>query len=1353
MRIIVILITACLAWITAAAQTLPVRYIGIDKGLSNNAVVCIYQDHDGFFWFGTYDGLNRYDGYNFTIFRNKIGDSSSLINNNVYTIEGDRHHNLWVGGQKGACVYDPLLGKFRPLKFFSTGNPKPYLLQDGVFSIRSLNNGNILAGTQRNGLILFKDPDQPGVQLPGPAAENGQYEISAIEEDTLHRKVWVFVRQFGLCQYDIAAGKLLLINNQHRQASHLAVDHEGNVWIATNEGVFRYRVADNTMEGNFLPANYKIVQLMFDRQNILWIASDGGGLWQLQPGSPEARPLRSANGEPYTNSNAIYDIYEDREGRKWVGTLRGGINILEPYDRPFTLLSEPVRHQSDIIKNFILAFCEDRAGNLWIGTDGAGLRYWNRQSNQTESFTAAPGNTSTLSSNFITGVMEDQVGNVWVSTWQGGINRFNWKTRRFEQFVCFNPYTQAAENNTWIVYEDRQHRIWASATNDGSLYLFSVEHNRFEIFDPAIQNIQSLFEDASGNFWGGNYTSLFRIDRENKQHQVFPLETTIRCIYEDHNGQLWLGTQPDGLLQFDRKTGKYRQFTTADGLPSNTILRILEDGKGYLWLSSFNGLSRFDPRTNTFRNFIQPDGLQSNQFSFNAAVALKNGDLAFGGIGGFNLFNPDSIITRKEAHPVYLSNIIINNRPVQEQQHLITAHELDKITRIEVPFSQASLSLDFLALDFSGGDKITYAYQLEGWDKTWSYTNNARSARYSRLQEGNYNFRVRIRDAEGKWTNETSLLQIVVLPPWYRSWWAYLLYIAASLSAIYLYLLYARRQERLRFEVRLAHLETENEKVLNERKLDFFTNISHEFRAPLSLIINPLKKLLDAEGSGKNRDDLHIVYRNARRLISLVDQLLLFRKADSGTGKLQCSPVDIVALCQDVYHCFIQQARTAGIAYTFNNLSGHDKHVLLLDREKMEIVLFNLLSNAFKFTPDEGKISLELREDDGFLGITISDSGCGIADAELATIFEKFRQAGKQKKDRKPGFGIGLYLVKTFVEAHQGVIRCFSRKGEGTSFELLIPLQEPATEEAPVGDELAGSGLLEELAAPGIEAGIAALSSQGKGRVAEESITEKKTLLLVDDNRELLQYLQELFSTRFVVYTAESGEAGLISALQTIPDLVISDVNMTGMNGVELCSAIKKSPQLAHIPVILLTGETAKETQLLGIEGGADDYILKPFDANLLVAKTETIIKNRSLLQRYFFDSITLHESAVKVPAEYQEFLRRCIQVVEENIDVEEFTIARFAKAMGMSRSRLYEKVKAISGQSLNAFVRSIRLRRAAVLLLTEDLNINQAAYQVGIEDVRYFREQFVKLFGMNPSEYIRRYRHSFNREYNIIKK
>jgi signal transduction histidine kinase/ligand-binding sensor domain-containing protein/CheY-like chemotaxis protein len=1172
-----------------AYERTPVTYLGIEQGLSNNAVTSIYQDHNGFMWFGTYDGLNRYDGYGFKVFRNGINDKNSLTDNHVSVIEGDASHKLWVGCEKGLSIYDPLNSRFSSPLFKWWNEAAAVPMQDGIRAIQKVTSGgSMLVGTQKTGLLMFEKGSQTGLQIPLTdwKGREGAYGVTAIAIDRSSQLAWIFIPQAGLCRFDIKRRTLRIINGAIKKGDCLKFDDSGNLWLGNEDGLFKYNVATGILSANLLPSKLKVVNLSVDKKGALWIASDGGGVWWLNVNGEKPEPYLSADGKPVVNSNAVYAVYEDTEGGKWIGTLRGGINAIQPRTSPFSLFTYHAPGQNNIINNFILSFCEDGSKNVWIGTDGAGLRYWDRQKNTFSQYVHDPSNPATLTSNFVTSIIRDAQENLWVATWFGGMNRLKKGAQSFEHFSFVNTKTGATEKNAWLVYEDRQKRLWASTTNEGTLYSFNRSKNEFELFDDNLSNLQCLLEDREGAFWGGDYSSLIKIDRTNKKHSSYKIGYTVRCIYEDRNKNFWIGTDGGGLLLYNRATGSYKRFTTADGLPSNTILRLLEDANNNLWLSTYNGICKFNAVSKTCRNFSQSDGLQSNQFSFNAALALTTGEFLFGGIKGFNVFYPDSVYERIAVPPVFLTGLKVNNKPVEEDDSYVTGRNVEKVESIRLSYDQATLSLDFLALDYTGADKVKYAYRLEGWDKTWNYVNNVRTANYSRLQEGDYTFKIKVANSAGVWSGETTLLTVTVLPPWYRTWWAYLLYASAIIGAVYAYVIHSKRQEKLKYEIKLALLEKEKEKELTEKKLSFFTNISHEFRTPLTLIINPIKDLLKRSETGEDHNELKAVNRNARRLLSLVDQLLIFRKAEKEAGNMKFAKQNFYTFCHEVFLCFTQQAKANNQEYFFE-CENHDLD-LYIDRQKMEIALYNLLSNAIKFTPRGGRIVFSITELAGAVKVTVADTGCGIPAEAGSRLFEKFYQAPSGTAPAQSGFGIGLYLVRHFVEGHKGEISFQSEEGKGTSFIMTLQKGLAHFGDAVILNEPAAEAVSIKERQPEPELTEARMLPVTKEPHLDEVVTGRQTILVADDNGEIRQYLQQILGDKYKVLAAASGEEAFAQTQKSFPDLVISDIKMGEMSGIELCRRIKSDSALNHIPVILLTGSYGPDVELQSIEGGAD---------------------------------------------------------------------------------------------------------------------------------------------------------------------
>jgi len=1279
-------------------------------------------------WFGTYDGLNRYDGYSVRVFRNTIGDSASLLDNHIYCISSDNENAIWVGAGKGASVYDPSRGSFFTPEFQKKGNPASIPLRDGVWAIKNIGNA-MLVGTAHSGLILFTGGRKRGWQIMLPGETDAHYAVPAIAYDSIRRAVWVFITDLGLYKYDILTGRLSRVATGLTQCNCLFARSNGELILGNDAGVFT--VCGNGFKRSDAVPEMIVKDFAEGRKGGLWIATDGNGVWHLPSRGNKALPLVSAGAT--TNSNAIYAIYADAEGREWIGTLRGGVNILEKNPSLFKTISYHKGRTEDV-NDFILSFCEDDRSNLWIGTDGAGLRYWDKQKNVFTKYihSAEPG---AISSNFITCITRDFKNEIWISTWFGGIDRLNRSNNTFTHYACYNPFLKAEERNVWQVYEDSERRLWVSASSGGHLYLYNRPADRFELFDTALYDLQVVAEDRSGNLWGGNYNSLIRIDPDKKRHKTFFIGYPVRSIHEDSHHNFWVGTEGGGLLLFDREKGIFVQMTTKEGLPNNGILRILEDDKGNLWLSTYYGLCRYNPVLKTCRNFTQADGLQSNQFSFNAAMIAKNGEFLFGGIKGFNSFYPDSIYDKRDVPRLFLTGVKIDNSSLETSTGFVTASDNDIVTGITVPFDKAILSFDFTALQYSNSDNLNYAYYLKGWDKDWGTGGTIRTANYSHLREGTYGFYVRVMNADGVWNREVQLLAITVLPPWYRTWWAYLVYAVFVVGIFYAFLFYYRRQERLRYRMRLALVEKQKEKELTERKISFFTDISHEFRTPLTLIVSPLKDLMAETASGPIQSKLSTVHRNARRLLSLVDQLLLFRKVESIEQQLYLSNFDINEACNEVFLSFAQRAAAKNIHFDFERPSI--ELFYCGDKEKIEIILFNLLSNALKYTPAGGKVELSLADEGGQLRILVRDTGCGIAEDISNRLFDAFYQCANAEKASQSGFGIGLYVSKRLAVAHSGSLSYVSTVGRGSDFTLLLPKDKLASASSGQAGCDRPSIVHELVEESGEEV---AKVMDNDSTVIDKIISGLPTMVVVDDDAEMRGYVREIFAGQFNIFESEDGTSAFALISKELPDIVVSDVVMGKMDGIELCRRVKENAQLAHIPIILLTGSSSEKSRLAGLECGAEDYVSKPFSKELIVARVQNILRSRGRLQQYFFNTITLKPTS-SIEADHKEFLERCIEIVGQHMDNPDFSVAFFCQEIGMSHPALYKRIKAISGLTVNVFIRFIRLRKAAELLINTSKTVVEVTYTTGFNDLKYFREQFSKLFGMTPSEFIRRYR------------
>ncbi|HVU56236.1 MAG TPA: two-component regulator propeller domain-containing protein, partial [Puia sp.] len=1287
------------------------------------------------------------------VYRNRLDDPHSLVHNIILSITEDSLHNLWIGTRQGVSRLSPLWDKFSSV--YLRGH-KDQPLNAVIKDIRADHNNNVFLATEGMGLLLC--PQGTIEAEPITLTKDGHiipgYTVKAVRMDAAGN-IWALVHKHGLARYSYTTRQLVLVSASLPNASWLETQGS-NLVIANGAALYGYNPATPAPAMLFdyssqLPDAGSIVSFSIDEDGRYWMGTVLGHLLTWRTGEQVATVLSRMDGNQSKSTLGLHALYIDRQSRKWIGTATSGAAVIDPHKRRFqTLTYDPGSSQS-LADKVVSALYEAEDGAMYIGTDGGGISIWNRRDNSFTTLRSRPGDINSLSDNAITAITADHTRHVWIATFRQGINRYTPTTRVIKHYSLLNPATNTVDRVTYAMLEDHSRQLWVSTLRQngvyGALYRFDTAKDRFEIFDPSLSDLFTLYEDGNGVLWGGNLNQLVKIDRVTKKHTYYNIGYAVRSIYEDNGGNLWIGTEGGGLQLFDRmRQSVTARYSTKEGLCSDVVLTILEDSTGHLWLSTFNGLARFDRNKRTCRNFYQADGLQSNQFHYNSALALRDGQLAFGGIKGLNLFNPEAIRVNHAMPPLQMTDIVIDNTPVTTDSSFIRGVAGGNIADITLPYSKAVLSFKFTALEYSVPGKISYAYYMEGWDHNWNYAGNMRTATYTHLNEGSYVFRVKSTNGEGEWNGRQIAIHIRVLPPFYRTWWAYALYGACLIGAIYLFISYKTRQSRLHYEVKVAQLQTkeaqlnaQKEKEIHEKRLTFFTNLSNEFRTPLTLIIDPVKEMIGREKDQVQKEGLHMIFRNARRLLSLIDQLLLFRKAETEADTLHLTLLNVTELCQEVFYSFLQQAHIKKLDYRFE--CDHPIE-LCADREKLEIMIFNLVSNAIKFTPPGGSVSLKLEDTDTRVNIQVKDSGAGIPAGMGDKLFNRaYPEKEGAEKDTTPtgkkGFGIGLFLVKHFTTLHHGHITYDSRVDEGACFSLTLlkgsdhfAAQEVHPEEQPASSSIA-LPVPEEM-----------ITTPDKGKELSTLVTEKPTLLVVDDDDELRSYLSKTFSSEYAVLQATDGQEGLALAQQYLPDLIINDIEM---GGVELCRQVKENPSLSHIPVILLTGSTASETKLRGIEAGADDYITKPFEKDLLKARVVSLLKKRVSLQQYFYNEITLQQQDGKVSIEYREFLDKCIRIVEDHLDDETFSIKTLTTGMGMSRSSLYRKINSVSGQSIIGFVRFIRLRKAARLMIDTENNVTEIATITGFNDIKYFRSHFSELFGMPPSEYIRRFRKPFH--------
>lgn len=1354
----------------------------LKDGLSFGIVNSITQDDKGFMWFATNDGLNRFDGTNFRVFKSRQVDPSALASNYVQKVLCDVHGNIWVSSRNGLSKLDTRTEKFIHYKLTSGRAVK-----SDVGNIVQSHDGNLWIATYGLGFSYFnikttKFINYTQANLPGLSSNR----VISLFEDS-KGLLWVGTQENGINVFSHNGGVIATRQSLTSQIANLSAarindifeDHFHNIWIATGNGLIYYNRQYNkfsllqTSQPDIKSKRY--ISVIEDSNKQLLVGLQDGGLYKVSLGhdanyNTENFLLQPVTGDDdyYLTQRSVQTLYIDKDKNIWVGTYGDGIYMVSSIKEKFSKITKkrfgfggesPVR---------FYGMCSDQDGFLWLGTDGEGIFKTSHNGNQVKQY-KADGKPGSITDNAILCIYSDKNGNVWIGTYAKGLFLYDKKTDSFINYKHDqNDLKSLGGNDVRVIYQDNHKNLWVG-TNGGGLSLFNTITKTFTNYTPANSGItsydvRSIAEAENGNLWIGTYgggLSFYNFGQKKFSRFFSPVDEknnlpsqVIFSIVPDNQKRLWIGTEGDGLISYDLENKRFKKFNETNGLANNTVSAIKESGSGSLWLSTNKGLSNIDTHTDKILNYDQSDGLQAGQFNGGSVLFdTTNKLMYFGGTEGLNFFDPEKVNQSNYKPRVIITGLQIFGKQVEvgavDKDRAVLPEAINEARQITLMPDQSVFSIQYTSLNYTYPQKGGFAYKLEGLDKSWNYVGNQRLATYRYLEPGDYVFKVKASNQDGLWSENYATLQIKIMPPWYKTWWAYLSYIIVTGLIIYRYMLYRANQTKLKYEIKVAQLSAEKDRELSERKLSFFTNISHEFRTPLTLIINPVKDMLFGNsGQINDPNNMHIIYRNARRLLSLVDQLLLFRKAESETDKLKIVRLNIIALCHEVFLCFNHQARTKHIQFDF--FSPKEVIEIFADREKIEIALFNLISNALKFTPDHGSVSCIITDADGRVGIEIKDSGCGIAEGTGDQLFNKFYQL-QNTAPLAGGFGIGLYLVKLFIESHKGTISYTSQQEQGTVFNVsLLKGREHLGQHFVFEDVAETSVFLDELIEIKDELVTIETGNSIKTRSHEALSSDTKTMLLIDDNHQIRSYLKQIFAADFEIFEADNGTQGLELVYHLVPDIVISDVMMQGLSGIEVCSRIKEDQVLNHIPVILLTASSSPEIKLKGIEGGADDYISKPFEKELLIARVNGILKSRNNLQKYFYNEITLKSNDLKISQEYKEFLEKCLQIVELHLSDPDFSIKTLATEINMSHSNLYKRIKSISGQSANSFIRFIRLRKAAEILLTTDSTVYETASMVGINDLKYFREQFNKLFGINPSDYVKKYRKPFHNNYNV---
>ncbi|MGM9477111.1 two-component regulator propeller domain-containing protein [Pedobacter sp. GSP4] len=1318
------------------------KHLNVENGLSQSSVLSIAQDARGFMWFGTRFGLNKYDSQSFKAYYNEKANKKSLsFAAYLSSILALKDGSLLIGTQQGLNKYNEADDNFD--RYEHDSNDPTSISNQKVNCIFQDNKNRIWIGTA-NGLNLLNTKGKYSFKrfLYQPKQPQQIYAIAEDHNGTL----WLSTTT-GLMSMSITAGRTTfryfknfsdeLASATDNHITSMVEDRENNLWIGTKQtGVSRLNLSTEKIT-TFKYSSFNtqgissnnVRKIMLDQEGKLWI----GTLHGINIYNPASKNFSTVQNEPENptslSQNSVYDIFQDRQGIIWVGTYYGAINMVYPNYTPFKVYRSATA-SNGLSSNVISSIMEDQHQNLWIGTEGEGLNYYDRKNNTFTRYKNNPNNSSSLSANLVKSVIRDKKNRIWIGTHYGGLNLFQPESKRFIRYTSRkNDPTSLSNDEITAVFEDSYGRFWVG-TNSG-LNSLDTETGKFtrNRVNGLSDAVLYIFEDAAHNLWVATNSGLYQLKKDaikfTSRVAASPeilKYNEVSCLTADKDGYLLIGTARNGLFKLNPSRHSYLRITALDGLPSNNIMGILEDDARNLWITTDKGLCRYNPKLKTFKTYNVKDGLPGNEFNYKSFLKDSKGEFFFGGLSGMVSFFPNQIRENKNTPSVIFTGLKLFNKPVNlHTGDGVLKQNISTIKSITFKSDQNIFSIDFTLLNFIKSDKNRYAYKLDGLEKNWNYV-DIPSANYTNLSPGNYTLMVKGSNNDGLWTQHTSTMQIEILPPFYRTWWAYLFYFCAFAAISFVFVRYL-----------LIKAVLKKEKEINEHKLEFFTNISHEIRTPLTLIVGPLDKLIeDAKDDPALNRELQPIKNNAHRLMNLVTELLDFRKAESGKMTLQVSPGDVIKFCREIFLAFQNMAISKNIDYRFETTNAEME--LYFDKVQMEKVLFNLLSNAFKFTPANGKISLKIHETGQTVHIQVCDNGKGIPIENQANLFTNFYQANASTTI---GTGLGLSLSKSIVTLHHGHIDLESTPKNDKPFGLTIFTVSLKKGKAhfKAADFISDYIYYDNAANYNIEAPTNALNPVDTDASATDH--KKYSILLVEDNEDVRTFIKQALNPAYHIYECENGATGLDQALTIIPDLIISDVMMPVMDGLELCRKIKTDERTSHIPVVLLTARSAYVHQVNGFENGADAYIMKPFNLKILELNIQNLLNARETIKQKFAQVITLEPKNMVINTTEQNFLRKIIEVIEERIADPDFDVPTLSSEIGMSQPVLYKKIRALTDLSVNDFIKSLRIKRAAQLLKQGSGNIAEIAYAVGFNDRKYFSSEFKKHFGKTPSEFI----------------
>ena len=1338
------------------------KQLSAPHSLPTNEVQKVYQDRDGFIWFATRNGLCQYNGYETTLYKSNLYSPDLLTTNSITCLVDDNNNNLWIGTSEGLNVMDKRTGEIKKYKAPSISNNVVsalcvtrdntlwvgtdnglcrYVPEKDTFvvcgdefgdgrlryvTIKSLledSDGDLWIGTWAQGLFRYSPSTDKVVVYP---KINEQYSSHVIYEDS-NKDIWVGSWGYGLFKLrnpkdmeNVSYQSFLHENGDDSSLSDnivydIAEDiNTHTLWVGTRSGLSILRLDESSSFINYKSgkSDYRIPSdevnsIMRDSQKNMWIGAIGGGVLMADTRQP-AFALHTLNfGDEDIPVTSVRTLFADSDQNLWIGVGTYGLARREYVTGELKMYSHiPEFSGVKDLPSLFAVVQRKKSGDIWFGMYNGGI-YVYRKGEKVKHLTTK--NSAFLTSDCVSALYEDYEGNCWVGTRGGiGVRLSDGTDYRFET-MNFNDSLSAGWIYVRDIVQDMDNSVWLATSN------FGVIHITGDVRQPSTLKYE-------------NYSF----------HNRKLITNTVLCMHIDRFGRLWAGTEGGGLYLYNRSTGQFEEKTRTYSIPGDVIVSIEEDKSGNLWLGTVSGLVKLYVAAvgNDFstRIYTSADGLQDN-FIVNSSCS-RDGELFFGGHKGYNSFFPDKMeIPSQETNflitDIKIFNHSFKNLPVELQQKISPVMPT-YTSKIELPYKYNNFSIEFAALTYKNPELNRYAYRLQNFDRDWQYTDaDRRFAYYNNLPSGTYTFQLKATNENGEWSGYVREFTVVVLPPFWATWWAYLLYMVLVLVIGVLIYRTIKKRILLQNALRLREMEKAKAEELNHAKLQFFTNITHELLTPLTIISATVDEL---KTQAPSHNDLYTVMNsNIQRLIRLLQQILEFRKAETGNLKLRVSPGDLAAFVRTGTESFKPLVKKRKIHFSL--LCDPESIVGYFDIDKLDKIMYNLLSNAAKYNKEDGFIQVTLsydEEDREFVLLRVKDNGKGISREKQATLFKRFYE-GDYRKFNTIGTGIGLSLTKDLVTLHGGTISVESEVDHGTEFIVRIPIERSYYDEEQIDDEAISL----------MQNPVNYEDTQEDADVETQEVTIKaNTILLVEDNGELLHLMTKLLSREYNVFTAQNGKEGIAVLEKEDVDLIVSDVMMPEMDGIEFCKYVKGHLEMSHIPMILLTAKNKEEDRAEAYEIGADAFISKPFNLTVLHARIRNLLKYKARMAHDFKNQIVFEVKDLNYTSLDEDFIQRAINCVNNHLEDPNFDQAQFADEMLTSKSTLYKKLKSLAGLNTSSFIRNVRLKAACRIMEEKGINIrvSELAYAVGFNDPKYFSSCFKKEFGMLPSEYIERF-------------